>query len=144
MSKLEDSNISNKKRLFVASLHYSTSEGDLIKLFQKYGNVVTVEYLWHKFGPQKGQPKGIAFVEMSTHDEASMCIAKLNGLALKSRQIRVSWAESHHTPTVSGKRGRHDDSSSSNKSGDGKRKAVAIDEQLRKLKTALHTIDSLK
>jgi RNA recognition motif-containing protein len=37
-------------KLFVNNLHSSMTEGELIKLFQRFGNVVEVEYAWHKSG----------------------------------------------------------------------------------------------
>ena len=53
----EKGNDDNNK-LFVGNLHYSVSEGDIITVFSKHGKVAHVQYFWHKFGPQYGQPKG--------------------------------------------------------------------------------------
>jgi RNA recognition motif-containing protein len=52
------------QRIFVGNMHHSVSEGDLIKLFSGVGKVNSVTYMWHKVGPNRGQPKGFAFVEM--------------------------------------------------------------------------------
>jgi RNA recognition motif-containing protein len=43
------------KRVFVGNLHSSTTEGDLIKVFSKFGTVTDVNYIWHKFGPAAGE-----------------------------------------------------------------------------------------
>lgn len=84
------------KRLFVGNLHNSVTEGDLIKLFQKCGTVTDVNYMWHKFGPSKGQPKGFAFVGMGTATEAANAIKRLNGVEVKSRKLIVSYSSNEH------------------------------------------------
>ena len=81
------------KRVFVGNMHPSTTEGDLIKIFQNFGTVKEVAYLWHKFGPNKGQPKGYAFVEMSSMVETDRAIAQLNGTTIKGRVLYVSYSE---------------------------------------------------
>jgi len=78
------------QKLFVGNIHFSVTEGDLIKVFQKCGSVLSVNYMWHKIGPNKGQPKGFAFVKMASVAEADLAISKLNGIVLKSRAIRIS------------------------------------------------------
>ncbi|ORX53717.1 hypothetical protein BCR36DRAFT_284045, partial [Piromyces finnis] len=35
----------------------------IIKLFQKFGKIKNIEYLWHRYGPKKGEPKGYCFLE---------------------------------------------------------------------------------
>lgn len=81
------------RRVFVGNMHHSTSEGDLIKLFQNVGTVKDVAYLWHKFGPNKGQPKGYAFVEMSSVEETDRAIAVMNNKLFKGRKLYVSYSE---------------------------------------------------
>jgi RNA recognition motif-containing protein len=100
-------------KLFVGNLHPSTSEGDLIKLFQRVGKVQHVNYLWHKSGPLRGivvvvcflllttslpnhsltstgRPRGFAFVEMSTPKEALKAIACLSGKVVRGNHIIVA------------------------------------------------------
>lgn len=81
------------RRVFVGNMHPSTTEGDLIKIFQNFGTVKEVAYLWHKFGANKGQPKGYAFVEMSSTAETDKAIAQLNGTTIKGRVLYVSYSE---------------------------------------------------
>ena len=81
------------RRVFIGNMHPSTSEGDLIKLFQNFGTVKEVAYLWHKFGPNKGQPKGYAFVEMGSTADTDKAIANLNGAKMKGRVLYVSYSE---------------------------------------------------
>ena len=42
---------------------YSSSRYTLIRLFQRYGKVTRLDFLFHKAGPQRGKPRGYAFVE---------------------------------------------------------------------------------
>ncbi len=94
--KLDDVNTkkvhtsTDQRKLFVGNLHQSTSEGDLIKLFQFCGTVVSIEYKWHKNGPLKGIPKGFAFIEMSSVGEAQSAITRLSGQIVRGRKIIVS------------------------------------------------------
>lgn len=81
------------RRVFVGNMHPSTTEGDLIKIFQNFGTVKEVAYLWHKFGANKGQPKGYAFVEMGSTVETDKAIAQLNGTTIKGRVLYVSYSE---------------------------------------------------
>lgn len=83
--------IINQKKLFVANLHQSTSEADLIKLFQFCGNVISMDYIWHKSGPLKGMPKGFAFIEMETTAEAHRAIARLNGQVVRGKKLFVAF-----------------------------------------------------
>lgn len=80
-------------RLYVGNMHNSTTEGDLIKIFQRYGTVKDVTYLWHRFGPNRGQPKGFGFVEMSTLAEARRAINGLDGTMVKGRKLHVSYSD---------------------------------------------------
>jgi RNA recognition motif-containing protein len=86
-------------RLFVGNLHSSVTEGDLIRLFQKCGTVVDVNYMWHKVGPKKGQPKGFAFVGMKSSDEVERAISKYHGYEFKGRKLTVSHSENEHLLT---------------------------------------------
>lgn len=51
-------------------LYVSTSAGrySLMQLCSKFGKISKLDYLFHKTGPQKGKPRGYAFVEYSTKE----------------------------------------------------------------------------
>lgn len=68
----------NKCRLFVTNLHSSTTEGDLINIFKSFGKVNGVDYRWHKFGVNKGKPKGHAFIDFDTEVAAKKAITASN------------------------------------------------------------------
>lgn len=76
-------------KLYVGNLHQSVTEGDIINIFTKYGTVKNVRYFWHKFGPNRGQPQGFCFVEMSSTLEVEECIKKLHKKLVKGRNINV-------------------------------------------------------
>jgi RNA recognition motif-containing protein len=37
-------------------------------VFGKFGKIVKEEFMWHKDGPRRGQPRGYCFVEFATHE----------------------------------------------------------------------------
>jgi RNA recognition motif-containing protein len=63
------------KKVYVANLPFKTSEPELKALFSKAGDVMSVKIVTDR---QTGQPRGIAFVEMSTQWEARRAVSMLN------------------------------------------------------------------
>jgi RNA recognition motif-containing protein len=55
--------------------------------------------MWHKVGPQKGKPKGFAFVGMKSSDEVERAISKYHGYEFKGRKLTVSHSENEHLLT---------------------------------------------
>jgi len=88
-------------RLFVGNLHLSLSEGDFIKIFVKCGNVRSTQYVWHRTGPQRGQPRGFAFVEMENHEGAVKAIATLHQTKVLGRPLVVRLADEHDSNDTS-------------------------------------------
>ena len=82
--------VMTSKKLFVGNLHSSTSEGDIIKLFTRIGTVLHIDYIWHTSGPFRGQPRGFAFVEMSSIEEAKKAIQVLHGQVIRGRSMVVA------------------------------------------------------
>ena len=80
-------------RMFVGNLDMRVSEGDILKVFSRYGTIAQCNFLWHhEVGPRRGQPRGFCFVEMATPSEAHAAISALNGRLLKGRTLRVNIA----------------------------------------------------
>lgn len=77
------------KRLFVGSLPYSVTQGQLEELFSQAGKVASCNLITDKFS---GQSKGFAFVEMSTDEETNEAIKKFNNFELDGRRIVVNEA----------------------------------------------------
>ena len=78
------------KRLYVGNLSYNVTEGELRDVFAEGGrNVVEVKVVMDR---DTGRPRGFAFVEMGTDDEANGAISSLSGREIQGRPINVSEA----------------------------------------------------
>ncbi len=77
------------KRLYVGNLAYSVTEAELRDAFAEAGNVADVKVVLDR---ESGRPRGFAFVEMSTDEEAANAMGKLNGRDIQGRTISVSEA----------------------------------------------------
>lgn len=73
-------------RLYVGNLSYGTTKETLEKTFGEHGEIVAVNIITDR---QTGRPKGFAFVEMSTPEEAEAAKTALNGIDLDGRTINV-------------------------------------------------------
>ncbi|TPX42687.1 hypothetical protein SeMB42_g04851 [Synchytrium endobioticum] len=79
-------------RLFIGSIAPQVTEYTILKTFQPYGSIKNIEYAWFTKGPRKGLPRGFAFVEYETEQEARRAIQALNNVVLGGRPIVVSLA----------------------------------------------------
>jgi RNA recognition motif-containing protein len=77
-------------KLYVGNLSFNTSELDLRRAFEQFGNVNSCSVIMDKF---TGKSRGFAFVEMSTPEEASKAIAELHGKDLDGRKLTVNEAK---------------------------------------------------
>ena len=75
--------------IYVGNLSRTTTEEDLRKAFESHGQVATVNIITDKY---TGDPRGFAFVEMSSKEEAMAAIAGLNGTELDGRTLNVNEA----------------------------------------------------
>jgi cold-inducible RNA-binding protein len=75
--------------LFVGNLDFGTTQDDLRTLFGEAGEVVSVTLPRDR---DSGRPRGFAFVEMSTGEQAAAAVESLNGFALHGRNLRVDAA----------------------------------------------------
>ncbi len=63
------------RKVYVANLPHQATETEIKELFSKAGSVVSVKIVRDR---QTGQPRGIAFVEMSTQWEGRRAVSMLN------------------------------------------------------------------
>lgn len=78
-------------RLYVGNLSYQTTQDSLRAAFEQDGRkVVEVKIVTDR---ETGQPRGFAFVEMSSPAEAQAAIAALDGQPLDGRTLRVNEAQ---------------------------------------------------
>ena len=75
--------------IYVGNLAYSATEDTVRSLFEEFGQVLSVKLIKDKF---TGNPKGFAFVEMGSEDEASAAIDALNGKDFEGRKLKVNKA----------------------------------------------------
>ncbi|KAL1714975.1 hypothetical protein EV715DRAFT_208523 [Schizophyllum commune] len=85
-----------KERLYVGNLHPTVDEYTLIRLFQRYGKVTRLDFLFHKAGPQRGKPRGYAFVEYANAEEATNALTATHDRLLRGRRLVVTHAQ--HAP----------------------------------------------
>ncbi len=77
-------------RLYVGNLSYNVTEPELRDAFAEGGrNVVEVKVVMDR---DTGRPRGFAFVEMGSADEAAAAITSLTGREIQGRPINVSEA----------------------------------------------------
>ncbi|KLT45938.1 hypothetical protein CC85DRAFT_282076 [Cutaneotrichosporon oleaginosum] len=79
-------------RLFVGNLAPSVDEYTLVQVFSKYGKITKLDLMVHHSGPQKGKPRGYAFVEYESKDDAVKALVKLHDRPLRGRKLVVTYA----------------------------------------------------
>ena len=78
------------KRLYVGNIPYQTTEAQLRALFEEGGG--QVQEVKIVIDRETGRPRGFAFVEMSTDDQAEAAVGALNGKSFGGRPLTVSEA----------------------------------------------------
>jgi cold-inducible RNA-binding protein len=83
--------------IFVGNLDITVTEPQLREVFAAYGAVETITIVEDR---DTGEPRGIAFVEMTQATEAQTAISALDGTTLNGRPMRVNEARSklHRDP----------------------------------------------
>jgi cold-inducible RNA-binding protein len=77
-------------KLYVGNLSFNTTEGDLQRLFEAAGRVVSCNIIMDKF---TNKSRGFGFVEMSSQEEANKAIADFNGKDMDGRALTVNEAK---------------------------------------------------
>jgi RNA recognition motif-containing protein len=77
------------KSLFVGNMSFQTTEGDLLTLFNQFGQVTRARVVMDR---ETGRARGFAFVEMPNDDEADKAVAGLNGKEIAGRALKVNEA----------------------------------------------------
>lgn len=76
--------------LYVGDLSRGCSRSDVEQEFGKYAEVVHVKIMKHM---GTSTPIGYGFVTLATHEGAVRCMEALNGVLLRGRKMRISWAQ---------------------------------------------------
>ncbi len=75
--------------MYVSNLGFHTSDEDLRKLFEKFGQVSSAKVITDR---ETGRSRGFGFVEMNSEGEAQKAIDGLNNKEVEGRQISVTVA----------------------------------------------------
>ncbi|KAK6196027.1 hypothetical protein SNE40_001331 [Patella caerulea] len=86
-------------RLWIGNIDPKITEFTILKLLQKFGQLVRFDFLYHKSGPDKGKSRGYCFVSYSTKEEATKALRKVNGKFALTKKLVVRWA--HIEPDTS-------------------------------------------
>jgi len=98
--------------LFVGNLSFKTTQDELLAAFSQFGNVERVNIVTDR---ETGQPRGLAFVEMTERRDAETAISQLNGADLNGRTMNVNEAR----PKPEGGGGRPGGGFGGNRGGGG-------------------------
>eukprot|EP00249_Psilotum_nudum_P021049 c27951_g1_i2 orf=1058-2851(-) len=82
----EQESVSETGRLFVRNLSYTTSEGDLVELFTKYGELSQVHLVLDK---ETKCSKGYAYVLFMLPEAAMKAMEKLDGAIFQGRLLHI-------------------------------------------------------
>jgi len=77
-------------KLLIRNLSRTTTEAELLSLFENYGTVQSCTLVMDK---ETGKSKGFGFVEMPKPGEAKAAMKNLNGKNIAGNKIRVKKAE---------------------------------------------------
>ena len=77
------------KKLYVGNLPFSATDESLQEMFAQSGSVTSAKIIMDR---DTGRSKGFGFVEMSSDEEATEAIQKLNGQSVGGRAITVAEA----------------------------------------------------
>ena len=90
-------------RIYVGNLSYRSSEQDVRKAFEAFGQVESTRLA---IDPKTGRSAGFAYIEMSNVEEAQAAIARLNGKEINSRVVTVNQATMEEAPAPPERRER--------------------------------------
>lgn len=90
-------------KLYIGNLSYQVKDEELTETFSPFGEVKSVRIVTDR---ETGRPRGFAFVEMTTADEAQAAIDGLDGKEAFGRALKISFAmEKERTGGGGGGRG---------------------------------------
>ena len=90
------------KKLFVGGLSWQTTDSDLKKAFEPFGEITEAKVITER---DTGRSRGFGFVTFARDEDAKTAISKMHGTILDSRNITVNEAQ-EKSPREGG-RGRY-------------------------------------
>jgi RNA recognition motif-containing protein len=77
------------RKIYIGNLEYSTTETELMDLFQEYGTIESVNIPLNRYN---GRARGFGFVTFENEADAERAI-EMNGQEFKSRALQVNFAK---------------------------------------------------
>jgi RNA recognition motif-containing protein len=77
-------------RIYCGNLSFQASEDDVRDLFQQHGEVTNVHMVMDR---DTNRPRGFAFVEMASAEDARKAIQQLDGVSFQNRNLKVNEAK---------------------------------------------------
>lgn len=77
-------------RLYIGNLPYDIDENRLLQIFQEWGFTPSRPHV--VIDRDTGRPKGFAFIELATQDEAQNAVAQMNGQNIDGRAVKIDHA----------------------------------------------------
>ena len=77
------------KRLFIGSLPYRFTEGELLSLFIPYGKIISIRIMHNRWG----KSRGLGYIEFENLDDAINAKKELHNHQLEDRSIIVDYAQ---------------------------------------------------
>jgi RNA recognition motif-containing protein len=90
-------------KLYVGNLSFDTTAQDLETIFAESGTVTSTNIIEDR---ETGRPRGFAFVEMSSKEEAQAAISALDGKEVGGRNLKVNEAKARENNGGGGGGGR--------------------------------------
>jgi RNA recognition motif-containing protein len=75
--------------VYISNLSYKRDRNGLKSLFSRYGKIKHIKIIVE---PTTNQSRGMAFVEMSTVEEATLAIEGLDGQVIDGRTVKANYA----------------------------------------------------
>ncbi|XP_024175814.1 probable RNA-binding protein 18 [Rosa chinensis] len=76
-------------KLYIGNLDMRITEAALLKMFSPFGKIVHEEFLLHTRGRKRGEPRGFAFIQYSSEEEAKLAKEKMHGRLACGRPLVV-------------------------------------------------------
>ncbi|XP_078432956.1 RNA-binding protein-like RNA recognition motif protein [Wolffia australiana] len=93
-------NETSDNRLYVGNLDQRITEATILKMFAPFGNIISEDFLWHTRGPKRGEPRGYAFIQYSSKEEAELAKSRMHGRLACGRPLVVHFAQERWSPEV--------------------------------------------
>ncbi|KAA8528314.1 hypothetical protein F0562_035669 [Nyssa sinensis] len=84
----EEDDEASRTRLLAQNIPWTCTPDDLRPLFEKYGTVLDIELSMYN----KTRNRGLAFVSMSSHEEALAAFNNLESYEFEGRTMKLAWA----------------------------------------------------